>query len=128
MNIENYLLKIKLSWKADACFLKGEVSLTEKINKIISNMVITLASAVAEVERMSIFLSQVGDRTLLTMQILNEHKPLSKSLVEKLSEKKDVNLDTKDISIYMTCLLLEYYNTKMHFTYKNNLLEIGLEL
>lgn len=58
-------------------FAKCKVSLIEKINKIISNMVITIASAVAEVERMSILLSQVKHETLLTMQVLNEHKPHS---------------------------------------------------
>ncbi|OWZ25571.1 hypothetical protein CCY16_00538 [Wolbachia endosymbiont of Wuchereria bancrofti] len=108
--------------------MKCKVSLTEKINKIISNMVITIASAVAEVERMSIFLSQVKHETLLTMQVLNEHKPLSRSLAEKLNKKEDNNLSIKDISIYMTHLLLEYYNVKMHCICENNLLEIGLTL
>ncbi|WP_395463106.1 hypothetical protein [Wolbachia endosymbiont of Cantharis cryptica] len=91
-------------------------------------MVITIASAVAEVERLSVLLSQVEDAILLTMQILNEHKPLSKSLVEKLSKKNDTNLNTKDINIYMTSLLLEHYNAEMHCICENNLLEIGLIL
>ncbi|MEY2393333.1 histidine phosphotransferase family protein [Wolbachia endosymbiont of Tettigetta isshikii] len=130
LNIENYLLKkkIKFTWKTDAHFVKCKTSLIEKINKIISNMVITIASAVAEVERMSVLLSQEKDKTLLTMQVSSEYKPLSKSLVMKLSKKRDDNLNTKDISIYMTYLLLEYYNAKIHCTCENNLLEIGLTL
>ncbi|MDG7055492.1 MAG: hypothetical protein LJD31_03030 [Wolbachia endosymbiont of Menacanthus eurysternus] len=119
---------MKLTWKTDVYFVKCKVSLIEKINKIISNMVITIASAVAEVERMSVLLSQEKDKTLLTMQVSSEHRPLSKSLVEKLSKKRDDNLNTKDISIYMTYLLLEHYNAKIHCTCENNLLEIGLTL
>ncbi|MGL9689048.1 MAG: histidine phosphotransferase family protein [Wolbachia sp.] len=108
--------------------MKCKVSLIEKINKIISSMVITIASAVAEVERVSILLSQEKDKTLLTMQVSSEHKPLSKSLVEKLSKKKDNSLNTKDVSIYMTYLLLEHYNAKINCTCENSLLEIGLTL
>ncbi|MGL9717202.1 MAG: hypothetical protein ACR5K9_00565 [Wolbachia sp.] len=108
--------------------MKCRVSLTEKINKIISNMAITIASAVAGVEQMSVLLNQVEGKTLLTVQVLNEHKPLSGSLVEKLNKKKDDNLNTKDINIYMAYSLLEYYNAKMHCTCENNLLEIGLTL
>jgi hypothetical protein len=91
-------------------------------------MVLTIASAVAEVERMSVLLSQVKNKTLLTIQILNEHKPISKSLVYKLSKKNDTNLNTKDINIYMTSLLLEHYNTEMHCICENNLLEISLAI
>ncbi|WP_225538533.1 histidine phosphotransferase family protein, partial [Wolbachia endosymbiont of Mansonella perstans] len=115
-------------WKTDVYFVKRKVSLIEKINKIISNMVITIASAVAEVEWVSILLSQEKDKILLTMQVSSEHKPLSKSLGEKLSKKRDDNLNTKDISIYMTHLLLEHYNAKIHCTCENNLLKIGLTL
>lgn len=89
-------------------------------------MVITIASAVAEIEQMSVLLSQAEGKALLTVQVLNEHKPISRSLVEKLNKKKDNNLNTKDISIYMTYLLLEHYNAKMHCTCENNSLEIGL--
>ncbi|MDG7052829.1 MAG: hypothetical protein LKM45_02980 [Wolbachia endosymbiont of Alcedoecus sp.] len=119
---------MKLTWKTDVYFVKCKVSLIEKINRIISNMVITIASAVAEVERMSVLLSKGKDKTLLTMQVSSEDRPLSKSLVEKLSKKRDDNLNTKDISIYMTYLLLEHYNAKIHCTCENNLLEIGLTL
>ncbi|MDM8335345.1 hypothetical protein [Wolbachia pipientis] len=119
---------MKLTWETDAYFSKCEESLVEKINKVISNMVITIASAVEEVERISVLLSQVGDKTLLTMRVLNEHKPLSKSLIEKLNKKKGDSLNTKDISIYVTYLLLEHYNAKMHYICENNLLEIGLTL
>ncbi|NUY39663.1 hypothetical protein GO684_03215 [Wolbachia endosymbiont of Litomosoides brasiliensis] len=91
-------------------------------------MAITIANVVAEVEQMSVLLSQLKHETLLTMQVLNEHKPLSRSLVKKFNKKENDNLSMKDISIYMTCLLLEHYNAKMHYTCRNNLLEIGLTL
>lgn len=91
LNIEKYLLK-KNTWKIDTCFSEGKVDLIEKINKIISSMVITIASAVAEVERISVLLTKTEDKTLLTIQILNDHKPLSKSLVEKLNKEKNDNL------------------------------------
>lgn len=87
-NIENYLLKkVKLTWKIDAYSAKNKEDLIEKINKIISNMVLTIASAVAEVELVSVLLSQTEDKMLLTIKILNEHKPISKSLVDKLIKK-----------------------------------------
>ncbi|WP_338062913.1 histidine phosphotransferase family protein [Wolbachia endosymbiont of Drosophila leontia] len=120
--------KVKLTWKIDAYSAKNKEDLIEKINKIISNMVLTIASAVAEVELISVLLSQTEDKMLLTIKILNEHKPISKSLVDKLIKKNDTNLNTKDINIYMTSLLLEYYNTEMHYTCENNLLEIGLTI
>nr|WP_265035719.1 hypothetical protein [Wolbachia endosymbiont (group A) of Apoderus coryli] len=112
----------------DAYSAKNKEDLIEKINKIISNMVLTIASAVAEVELVSVLLSQTEDKMLLTIKILNEHKPISKSLIDKLIKKNDTNLNTKDINIYMTSLLLEYYNTEMHCTCENNLLEIGLTI
>lgn len=91
-------------------------------------MVLTIASTVAEVELVSVLLSQTEDKMLLTIKILNEHKSISKSLVDKLIKKNDTNLNTKDINIYMTSLLLEYYNTEMHCTCENNFLEIGLTI
>ncbi|RDD34465.1 hypothetical protein Wcon_01454 [Wolbachia endosymbiont of Cylisticus convexus] len=91
-------------------------------------MVITIASAVAEVELVSILLSQTEDKTLLTIKILNEHKPISKSLVNKLTKKNDIDLDTKDISIYMTSLLLEHYNTEINCTCESNSLRIDLTI
>ncbi len=65
----------------------------------------------AEVELVSVLLSQTEDKMLLTIRILNEYKPISKSLVDKLIKKNNTNLNTKDINIYMASLLLEYYNT-----------------
>lgn len=102
--------------------------LIEKINKIISNMVLTIASAVAEVEQMSILLSRADNKTLLTIKISNEHKPLSKSLVDKLTRKIAIDLDTKNINIYMTSLLLEHYNAKMDCICENNFLKIALAI
>ncbi len=108
--------------------MKCKLDFIEKINKIISNMVITIASIVAEIEQMSVLLSQTKYETLLTMQVLNDHKPLSRSLVANLNKKENNNLSTKDISIYMTYLLLKHYNAKMHYTCRNNLLEIRFNL
>ncbi|WP_265036524.1 MULTISPECIES: hypothetical protein [unclassified Wolbachia] len=112
----------------DAYSTKNKEDLIEKINKIISNMVLTIASAVAEVKQVSVLLSQTEDKILLTIKILNKHKPISKSLVDKLIKKNDTNLNTKDINIYMTSLLLEYYNIKMHYTFKDGFLKIGLTI
>lgn len=102
--------------------------LIERINKIISNMVITIISAVAQIELVSILLTKIEDKTLLTIKVVNKHKSISKSLVSKLTKKNDINLDTKDISIYMTSLLLEHYNTKINYTCESNSLNIGLTI
>ncbi|QKX02651.1 hypothetical protein GOY12_03640 [Wolbachia endosymbiont of Dirofilaria (Dirofilaria) immitis] len=91
-------------------------------------MVLTIASVVAEVELVSILLTQTEGKILLTIKILNKHKPMSKSLVNKLTRKDNINLNSKDVNVYMTSLLLEYYNTEIHCSYKNNLLEISLVL
>ncbi|APR99207.1 hypothetical protein ASM33_06055 [Wolbachia endosymbiont of Folsomia candida] len=89
-------------------------------------MVLTISSAVAGVEQMSISLSRADDKTLLTIKISNEHKQLSRSLIEKLTKKSEIDLNAKDINIYLTSLLLDHYNAKMNCICENNLLEIGL--
>ncbi|WCR57930.1 hypothetical protein [Wolbachia endosymbiont of Ctenocephalides felis wCfeJ] len=113
-------------WKIDKYPIKE--NLIKKINKITSNMVLTIASAVAGVESVSVLLSKIEDKTLLTIKILSKHKPISKSLVNRLAKKGDISLNTKDINIYMTSLLLEYYNAEIRYSCENNLLEIGLVL
>ncbi|WP_419215222.1 hypothetical protein [Wolbachia endosymbiont of Rhagoletis cingulata] len=100
----------------------------KRINKIISNMVITIVSAVAQFEELSISLTKTEDKTLLTIKVANEHKLISTSLVNKLTKKNDINLDTKEISIYMTSLLLEHYNTEINCTCESNSLNIGLTI
>ncbi|WP_264336788.1 MULTISPECIES: histidine phosphotransferase family protein [unclassified Wolbachia] len=102
--------------------------LIERINKIISNMVITIVSAVAQIELVSILLAKTEDKTLLTIKVENEHRSISTSLVSKLTKKNDIPLDTKNISIYMTSLLLEQYNTKINCTCESNSLNIGLTI
>ncbi|CCF78131.1 hypothetical protein wOo_04370 [Wolbachia endosymbiont of Onchocerca ochengi] len=115
-------------WEIDEYPVKGKEDLIEKINKIISNMALTIASVIAEVELVSVLLSQTEGKTLLTIKILNKHKLMSKSLANKLTKKDSINLNAKDVNVYMTSLLLEYYNTEIHCSCKNNLLEIGLVL
>ncbi|XMA29572.1 histidine phosphotransferase family protein [Wolbachia endosymbiont of Tetranychus urticae] len=126
-NIENYLFKkkVKLQWRVSECPTEN---LIEKINKIISNMVITIISAVAQIELVSILLTKTEDKTLLTIKVVNEHKSISTLLVSKLTKKNDIRLDTKDIIIYMTSLLLEQYNTKINCTCESNSLNIGLTI
>ncbi|WP_341808250.1 hypothetical protein [Wolbachia endosymbiont (group E) of Neria commutata] len=102
--------------------------LIEKINKIISSMVLTISSAVAEVEQVSVLLRQMETQTLVTIKISNEHKQLSRSLVDKLTKKIAIDLDTKNINIYMTFLLLEHYNAKMDCICENNFLKIALAI
>ncbi|WP_264331008.1 MULTISPECIES: histidine phosphotransferase family protein [unclassified Wolbachia] len=102
--------------------------LIERINKIISNMVITIVSAVAQIELVSILLAKTEDKTLLTIKVENEHRSISTSLVSKLTKKNDIPLDTKNISIYMTSLLLEHYNTKINCICESNSLNIGLTI
>jgi pyoverdine/dityrosine biosynthesis protein Dit1 len=102
--------------------------LIQKINKIISNMVLTTASAVAGVEQVSILFSQADNKTLLTIQILNEHKPLSGSLIDKLSKKDNINLNTKDINIYLTSLLLEFYSAEVNYARESNYIEINIKI
>nr|WP_246168636.1 histidine phosphotransferase family protein [Wolbachia endosymbiont of Ctenocephalides felis wCfeT] len=103
-------------------------SLVEKINKVVSSMVLTIASAVAGVEQVSILLSKEGSKTLLTIRISNENKPLSGSLTDKLSNKSDTNLNTKDINVYMTSLLLKSYNAEVSYICNNNLIEVQIRL
>ncbi len=43
---------------------------------------------IAEVDQIFVLLGQGKNKTLLTLRILTERKPLSKSLVDKLSKKK----------------------------------------
>ncbi|WP_353288133.1 histidine phosphotransferase family protein [Wolbachia endosymbiont (group B) of Gerris lacustris] len=117
--------KVKLKWRISECPTEN---LIERINKIISNMVITIVSAVAQIELVSILLTKTEDKTLLTIKVVNKHKSISTSLVSKLTKKNDINLDTKDISIYMTSLLLEHYNTKINYTCESNSLNIGLTI
>lgn len=89
-------------------------------------MVIAIISAVAQIELVSILLTKTEDKTLLTIKVVNEHKSISTLLVSKLTKKNDIRLDTKDIIIYMTSLLLEQYNTKINCTCESNSLNIGL--
>ncbi|MBR9983273.1 MAG: hypothetical protein KFE24_02085 [Wolbachia endosymbiont of Homalodisca vitripennis] len=117
--------KVKLKWEISECPTKD---LIKRINKIISNMVITIVSAVAQFEELSISLTKTEDKTLLTIKVANEHKLISTSLVNKLTKKNDINLDTKEISIYMTSLLLEHYNTEINCTCESNSLNIGLTI
>ncbi|MCA7009964.1 hypothetical protein LEM02_00985 [Wolbachia endosymbiont of Tribolium confusum] len=117
--------KVKLQWRVSECLTEN---LIEKINKIISNMVITIISAVAQIELVSILLTKTEDKTLLTIKVVNEHKSISTLLVSKLTKKNDIRLDTKDIIIYMTSLLLEQYNTKINCTCESNSLNIGLTI
>lgn len=91
-------------------------------------MILTIASAVAEVEQMSILLNQMEEEMLLTIKIFNERRPLSGSLVDKLSKKNDANLNTKDIVVYMTSLLLEQYKAEVNCTCKSNYIDIGIKL
>lgn len=102
--------------------------LIEKINKIISNMILTIASAVAEVEQMSILLNQMEKEMLLTIKISNERRPLSRSLADKLSKKNDTNLNTNDIVVYMTSLLLEQYKAEVNCICASNYIDIGIKL
>lgn len=116
---------MKLEWIVDKYPTEG---LVERINKIISNMIITIISVVAEVELVSILLTQIKNKTLLTIKVINKHKSISESLANKLTKKNDINIDTKDISIYMTSLLLEHYNAEINCTCESNLLNIGLTI
>uniref|UniRef100_A0A3B0JEX2 Histidine phosphotransferase ChpT C-terminal domain-containing protein n=1 Tax=Wolbachia endosymbiont of Aleurodicus dispersus TaxID=1288877 RepID=A0A3B0JEX2_9RICK len=90
-------------------------------------MVITIVSAVAQIELVSILLAKTEDK-ILTIKVENEHRSISTSLVSKLTKKNDIPLDTKDIIIYMTSLLLEQYNTKINCTCESNSLNIGLTI
>lgn len=101
-----------------------ETDLIEKINKIISSMVLTISAAMAEIEEISIMLSEAGNRTLLTIKISNEHKALSRHLVYKFTTKSNIDFNTKNINTYLTLLLLERYSTEAHFVCENNFIEI----
>ncbi|OJH30971.1 hypothetical protein Wxf_00344 [Wolbachia endosymbiont of Armadillidium vulgare] len=50
-------------------------------------MVITIVSAVAQIELVSILLAKTEDKTLLTIKVENEHRSISTSLVSKLTKK-----------------------------------------
>lgn len=50
-------------------------------------MVITIISAVAQIELVSILLTKTEDKTLLTIKVVNEHKSISTLLVSKLTKK-----------------------------------------
>ncbi|QKX01325.1 hypothetical protein GOY14_00005 [Wolbachia endosymbiont of Dipetalonema caudispina] len=89
-------------------------------------MALTITNVIAEVELVSVLLSQIEDKTLLTIRILNKQKLMSKSLANKLTKKDNINLNIKNVNVYMTSLLLEHYNTKIKYSYKNNLLKIDL--
>lgn len=76
---------------------------------------------------MSILLNQMEEETSLMIKISNEHRPLSGSLVD-ISKKNDINLNTKDIVVYMTSLLLGQYKAKVNHTCKSNYIDIGIKL
>ncbi|MCV3769618.1 MAG: histidine phosphotransferase family protein [Wolbachia pipientis] len=118
--------KVKFTWEIDEHSIKNREDLTEKINKIISNMALTITNVIAEVELVSVLLSQIKGKTLLTIRILNKQKLMSKSLANKLTKKDNINLNIKNVNVYMTSLLLEHYNTKIKYSYKKNLLKIDL--
>lgn len=123
-NIHNYLLnkKIKFTWKTSS--FTTATHLIEKINKIISSMVLTISTTMADVEQISILLSEVDGRTLLTIKISNEHKTLSRYLVDKFTNKDNPDLDTKNINTYLVLLLLEHYNTKVNFNCEDSFIEM----
>ncbi|VIO99958.1 Uncharacterized protein BM_BM17119 [Brugia malayi] len=74
-SVKCFCVRIK-EWKEEVIFLHEVVEgvADESYGTHVAKLA---ASAVAEVERMSILLSQVKHETLLTMQVLNEHKPHS---------------------------------------------------
>lgn len=87
-------------------------------------MVLTISSTMADVEQISILLSEAEGRTLLTIKISNEHKTLSRYLVDKFTNKDNTDLDTKNINTYLALLLLEHYNTKVHFNCEDSFIEM----
>ncbi|MGL9725260.1 MAG: hypothetical protein ACR5KV_00470 [Wolbachia sp.] len=90
-------------------------------------MVITIISAVAQIELVFILLTKTEDKTRLNIKVINKHESISTSFVSKLT-KTDIHMDTKDIGIYMTSLLLEHYNIEIHCICESNSLNIGLTI
>nr|WP_253300227.1 hypothetical protein [Wolbachia endosymbiont of Chironomus riparius] len=103
-------------------------SIIERVNKIISSIILTISDTVAEIDQILILLTQEENKILLTIRIFNEHKSLSKYLIDKLINKSTIDLDTKNVNTYLTLLLLENYNAEISFNYESNLIEINVSI
>ncbi|MDN5247795.1 MAG: hypothetical protein QWI36_01495 [Wolbachia endosymbiont of Tyrophagus putrescentiae] len=127
-NIENYLLKRKTKFTLEVSHFDASINCIEKVNKIISSLILTISGTVADIEQISALLNYTENKISLTIKISNEHKPLSRYFVDQLTSKSKIDLNTKNINIYLTSLLLEQYNTEIHFICKNNFIEINLSI
>ncbi|OEY86502.1 hypothetical protein BIY23_03700 [Wolbachia pipientis] len=125
-NIENYLLqkKIKLVWDIIGC--NTQIDVIEKTNKIIASIILTVSVAIAGIHEISIVLSNdMQDKMLLIIKV---HSQFSKSFADKLNNKNKIDLDTKNINIYLTLLLLKCYNAEINFTHKDSSLEVTITI
>ncbi len=95
----------------------------EKINKVIANFVLTLSVAVAEVKEISILLLN-QDKISLTIMVSSR---FIKCFASKL-DKNPIDLDAKNINLYLTLLLLKHYSAEIDYVCNDNVLELKITI
>ncbi len=116
-NIKNYLSqkKIEIEWNTEILCIE-DTSLIEKINKIISNTIVLIASRIISRGTISLAIEKVNDKTLVNVAITD--KDTNASLKTTLASGNSDQLDTKNINAYFLLLLLKSYNATVN--YHNN--------
>ncbi|CAH58389.1 hypothetical protein FDZ58_03690 [Ehrlichia ruminantium] len=116
-NIENYLTrkKVILEWNVNVQIFDAE--LIEKINKLLTNMVMVLMLFVINGNRVKIMLSSMSDGHLLieviaNAQIIEMHESIKSILNGDITS---VELTTRNVQVSFLMLLISNYNARIAY-------------
>ncbi|GAT75559.1 hypothetical protein EHRUM4_07820 [Ehrlichia ruminantium] len=116
-NIENYLTrkKVILEWHVNVQIFDAE--LIEKINKLLTNMVMVLMLFVINGNKVKIMLSSMSDGNLLieviaNAQIIEMHESIKSILNGDITS---VELTTRNVQVSFLMLLISNYNARIAY-------------
>ncbi|QXK91748.1 hypothetical protein HL033_03180 [Neoehrlichia mikurensis] len=121
-NVEEYLdtKKVKLSWNIAVQIYN--VQLVEKINKLVSNIIILSTMIMIDGKEVEVLLQEDGDKVVLKITLKAQGIEICESIQDIFDEKTNYVLDAKNIQAWIISMLLMKYNVNLSY----NLIQKGV--